>query len=209
MSTRLLLVRHGQTSYNHEIRFMGQRDIPLNESGREQVQAVAKRLANERPAAIYSSHLGRARETALAIQAAIPSHPEVQIDPRLTEGHFGDWEGHTYEELRQRDAERLASWEADRLNVPPPNGESLHTLAKRVQAAYDEICAAHPDDTVIITAHGGSLQVLITLALELPLEAYSKLWVSNASLSELNTHRSQVILQLLNDTSHLSGIARR
>jgi alpha-ribazole phosphatase len=209
MSTRLLLVRHGQTSYNHEIRFMGQRDIPLNETGRVQAQAVAARLAVEQPAAIYSSQLGRARETALAIRAAIPVHPDLRIDARLTEGNFGDWEGRTYEELRQHDAGHLARWEADRLNSAPPNGESLQALAERVHDVYREICAAHPDETVIIVAHGGSLQVLIATALELPLGGYWKMWVSNASVSELNVHDSGAILKLLNDTSHLSSLPQK
>jgi alpha-ribazole phosphatase len=206
MTTRLLLVRHGRTSYNAEIRFMGQLDIPLDETGRAQVQAVARRLAGETPAAIYCSNLGRARDTALAIQSAMDSHPPVQVDERLTEGHFGDWQGRRYEDLRLEDGENLRRWEADRLGVPPPNGEALEDLGIRVQEFYEEICAAHQDQTVVIAAHGGSLQVMIVLALGLPLERYWQFHVSNASLSELQIYNEEVVLQLLNDTGHLEGI---
>jgi alpha-ribazole phosphatase len=206
MTTRLLLVRHGRTAYNAEVRFMGQLDIPLDDLGRRQVQAVARRLASEAPAAIYTSDLTRARDTALAIQSAIPSSPPVHVDARLTEGHFGDWQGKKYDDLLTQDAERLANWEADRLGVAPPNGESLEDIARRVKAAYDDICAAHPDETAIITAHGGSLQVLIVLALGLPLEAYWQVDVSNASLTQLDIFDAAAVLHLLNDTSHLAGI---
>lgn len=206
MTTRLLLVRHGRTAYNAEVRFMGQLDVPMDALGQRQVRAVAKRLASETPAAIYTSDLSRARDTALAIQAAIPSSPPLRVDPRLTEGHFGDWQGKKYADLLVEDAERLANWEADRMGVAPPNGEGLDDIARRVEAAYGDICAAHPDGTAIIAAHGGSLQVLIVLAMGLPLEAYWQVDVSNASLTELRLFEQGAVLHLLNDTSHLAGV---
>jgi alpha-ribazole phosphatase len=205
MTTRLLLVRHGRTSYNAEIRFMGQLDIPLDETGRAQVQAVARRLAREPASAIYCSNLGRAHDTALAIQSAMDSHPPVRVDERLTEGHFGDWQGRRYEDLRVEDGENLRRWEADRLGVPPPKGEALADLGSRVQEIYEEICASHQDETVVIVAHGGSLQVLIVLALGLPLERYWQFHVSNAALTELQIYDGETALHLLNDTSHLEG----
>src|SRR5512145_967201 len=113
MTTRLLLVRHGQTAYNAEVRFMGQLDIPLDEIGRAQAQFVARRLSTEKPFAIYTSGLSRAYDTAHEIQAAIPYRPELRIDGRLTEGHFGEWQGKTYASLKKQDAERLARWEKD------------------------------------------------------------------------------------------------
>lgn len=204
MTTRLLLVRHGQTEYNAEVRFMGQMDIPLDEIGRLQAQAAAKRLSSERPAAMYCSGLSRAFDTASAIQTAIPSRPEIRIDGRLTEGNFGEWQGKTYESLKANDAVRLAAWEADRLGVSPPAGETLTQIAERVQAAYTDICADNKGKTVIVVAHGGSLQVLLTIALQLPLETYWKLWVSNASVSELRIDEWGAILHLLNDVSHLT-----
>lgn len=204
---RLLLVRHGQTAYNAQGQFMGQLDVPLDETGREQAQAVARRLAEERPALIYTSGLRRALETARAIQAAIPSHPDLQVDGRLVEGHFGDWQGETYENLRVHDAARLARWETGHREIPPPNGELLADLAERVQAAYGDICQAHPEQDVIVVAHGGTLQVLVVLALGLPLEDYRKLWLSNASVSELRIYETGAVLWLLNETGFLPRAA--
>ena len=184
---------------------MGQMDIPMDETGRSQVAAVARRLADETPAAIYCSNLGRARETAEAIQAHMATRPLLRVDDRLTEGHFGDWQGRRYEDLRVEDGERLRRWEADRLGVPPPNGEALADLGQRVQAVYEEILAGNKDQTVVIAAHGGSLQVMIVLALGLPLERYWQFHVSNASLTELQIYDREAVLHLLNDTSHLDG----
>lgn len=206
MTTRLLLVRHGQTAYNAEVRFMGQLDIPLDAIGRAQALAVAKRLRHERPVTIYSSNLSRAKDTAIAIQHAIPSHPKMRIDERLDEGHFGDWQGRTYADLKARDPEMLGAWEVDRHKVTPPNAESIADLAKRVEAAYKDICAWNEGKNVIIVAHGGTLQVLIAVALGLPLSAYWKMWVTNASLSELRIDEWGAVLHLLNDSSHLSAM---
>lgn len=205
MTTQLLLVRHGQTAYNAERRFMGQLDVPLDEVGQAQALAVAARLSNEHPSAIYSSTLRRALDTARAIQAAMPSHPELRTDVRLIEGQFGDWEGKRYEELRANDAERLARWEDGKIDNTPPNGESLEDLAERVGAAYRDICAAHPDQTILIVSHGGTLQVMITLALGLPLKDYRKLWLSNASVSELLVDTNRTVLFRLNDCSHVTS----
>lgn len=204
MPIRMLLVRHGQTASNAERRFMGQLDIPLDAVGRAQAQAVAGRLATEHPAIIYSSTLSRALDTARAIQAAIPSHPELRTDARLIEGQFGDWEGKTYDELRSKDAARLAEWESGAHGSTPPNGESLEDLGARVEAAYRDICRTHSEGTVLVVAHGGTLQVLMIQALGLPLEQYRKIWVSNASISELLVDADEAILFRLNDTSHLS-----
>jgi len=115
---------------------------------------VARRLSGERPAAIYCSGLSRAYDTATAIQSAIASHPELRIDGRLTEGHFGQWQGKTYDSLKVHDAERLRKWEEDRRHVAPPDGESLAAIAERVQAAYSDICAEARDRAVIIVGTG-------------------------------------------------------
>lgn len=206
MNTRLLLVRHGQTAWNAAARFMGQLDVPLDATGRIQAQAVARRLAAEKPAAIYGSALGRARETALAIQAAIASHPEVRIEDRLNEMKFGDWEGKTYAEIKREDPENLARWESEHFYISPPGGESLPVFARRIRAAYDDICAAHGEETVIIAGHGGSLQVMLALALDMRPESFQKFRLSNASLSELGVYESGAVLHRLNDIGHLSEI---
>ena len=81
MTTRLLIVRHGQTAWNSDGRFQGQLDIPLNETGQAQAAAVARRLASEQPQAIYTSDLSRAWQTARSIQNAIGEASSDRRDP--------------------------------------------------------------------------------------------------------------------------------
>jgi alpha-ribazole phosphatase len=195
---KLLLIRHGQTDWNLEQRFQGQSDIPLNDTGRGQAQALAERLAAERFDAIYSSDLKRATETAKIICKS-----EIRPDLRLREVNFGDWEGLTYNEIKAKCPAALAEWEADIFKNAPPNGETLESLSMRVQSLLDEFRAKHESQRVMVVAHGGALQTLICLALNLPPTMYWQFSLSPASLSELAFYPAGAILNSLNDTSHL------
>ena len=119
MTTRLVLVRHGETSWNSEGRFQGRADIPLSEVGQRQAVALAAALAREEMHAIYSSDLRRAWDTALAI-AERHSVP-VCREPGLREMDFGSWEGLTYDQIRGIWPNVLAAWQADPLRVAPPD----------------------------------------------------------------------------------------
>jgi broad specificity phosphatase PhoE len=141
--------RHGQTTYNAEHRFQGQRDVPLNALGRAQAQRAARHLARLEPAQIWSSDLVRASATAgyLARLTGL----EVQQDKDLRERHGGAWEGLTLDEIRERYPDDLAAWE-------PPGGETLHAVADRTSAALGRIAdAAEPGSLVVVTGHGASL----------------------------------------------------
>lgn len=200
---RFLLIRHGRAAWNAEGRFMGQLDIPLDELGRAQAAALANRLRDEQVDAIYSSDLSRAWNTALAVQSRLATGADLKPDSRLREMNFGDWQGLTYAEIQERDPGALATWEKARLNSAPPHGETLLEFSERVMSVYQELCEAHVGQTLILVAHGGSLQLLIAHALGLPPEKYWQVHLSNASLSDLRVHDLGPILNLLNDTSHL------
>jgi len=195
---KLLLIRHGQTDWNLAQRFQGQSDIPLNEVGRKQAQALAERLSVEHFDAVYSSDLQRATETARII-----CRSEFHSDSRLREVNFGDWEGMTYDEIKAKYPETLTAWEADIFKNAPPHGETLEGLAVRVQSMLDELREKHEDQNVLVVAHGGVLQTLICLALKLPPTMYWQFHLSTASLSEVAFYPAGAILNLLNDTSHL------
>lgn len=201
---RLLLVRHGLTDWNAAGRFQGQADIPLNEEGRKQAQALGCRLAGEKLDIIYTSDLQRALQTAQTISAACSC--SVRPDSRLREIAFGDWEGCTYEDICRRWPQASSAWEADPTRVAPPGGENLRQLAERVWSALDELLNNHKGKTVLLTAHGGALQVLLCLALDLPAERYWQFHLSPASLTDLSFYPAGVILNLLNDTCHLENI---
>jgi alpha-ribazole phosphatase len=195
---KLLLIRHGQTDWNLAQRFQGQSDIPLNEVGKKQAQALSERLSNQSFDFVYSSDLQRATETAKFICKS-----EFHSAPRLREVNFGDWEGLTYDAIKEKHPDTLAAWENDIFKNAPPNGETLEQLSARVQSMLDELYAKHKDQTILIVAHGGVLQTLICLALKLPPTMYWQFHLSTASLSEVAFYPAGAILNLLNDTSHL------
>jgi alpha-ribazole phosphatase len=197
---RLLLIRHAATAWTAQGRFQGQTDIPLSAHGWRQVTALVQRLRAETLHMLYASDLQRAWETARAIAAPHALH--VHAEPRLREMAFGRWEGLTYAEMQEQDAQSLAAWERDPLHSAPPGGETLQHMTWRVKAAYSYILAAGQDKTVGLVAHGGPLQLLLCLALGLSPQAYWQFAVSPASLSELCVYEQGAILTRLNDTHH-------
>ena len=201
---RLILARHGETAWNAEGRYQGQADVPLDEMGRRQAAALAQRLGGEELDAIYASDLQRAWKTAEIV--AKPHHLAVYCEPRLREIHFGAWDGLTYGEIEQRYPQALSAWEADPLSAGPPGGENLRRVTARVQAALDDIAGVHQDQTVLLIAHGGSLQVLLCLALGLIPRARWQFHLDAASLSELRLYEEGAVLVRLNDACHLAAL---
>ena len=146
---RLVLWRHGQTTYNAEHRFQGQLDVPLNSLGRVQAERAAKHLSVLAPSAIWSSDLSRATGTATYL--ARLTGLDVQLDKDLRERHGGLWEGLTIDEIRQKYPEDHAAWE-------PPGGESVDAVADRTAAALGRIAErAEPGSLVVVVGHGASL----------------------------------------------------
>ncbi len=144
-----MLWRHGQTTFNAESRFQGQRDVPLNALGRAQAKRAARHLATLRPAQIWSSDLSRASTTAgyLARLCGL----EVQLDKDLRERHGGAWEGLTIEEIRAKYPGDLVAWQ-------PPGGETSEYVAERTAAALSRIADdAEPGSLVVAVGHGASL----------------------------------------------------
>lgn len=201
--TRLLLVRHGETDWNAQRRHQGQTDIPLNVLGRQQAQAVGDRLKGETIDIIYASDLERAMETAQAIAAYhdLPIHE----DSRLREMHFGEWEGLTYEEIQQRKPMTPDAWNKIMMEDGPPGGENLPQFAARIKAAIEEITSSHPDETVLLVAHSGTLMILICMLLKHPIEKYWQFRLDRTSVSEISTYPDGAIITLLNDTCHLES----
>lgn len=149
--TTLYLIRHGETPWNVVGRYQGQLDPPLNEKGRHQAGAAAAELVPLDFAAIYSSDLARARQTAeaLAKQTGLP----IRLDPRLREINQGEWEGVLIGDIRARWPAEIQGWENDPWHHHPPGGETLQQLRDRVYAVIDEIAANHPGVKVAVFSH--------------------------------------------------------
>ena len=198
---RLILVRHGETAWNAHQRYQGVTDVALSAKGQRQAQALAPRLSGETIDAIYSSDLQRAWQTAATIAGAcrLPVHAE----PRLREANFGLWEGLTYDEIKRDYPEALTSWEADPFMVSPPGGESLSALGGRVNNLLEEIRRRCQENTLLLVAHGGSLQVFLCAALGLVPRTQWQFRLSSGSISELYVYEEGAVLTLLNDQHHL------
>jgi broad specificity phosphatase PhoE len=162
--TDLWLIRHGQTEWNLDGRWQGQTsNAPgLNETGYAQALAISRHLTGTRFAAVYSSDLLRARQTAELL--AEPLGLTVILEPRLREINLGAWEGRLGRDIEALHPNQLAERATDPLHSRAPQGESPFEVAERVIAAVKDIAGEHPGDSVLIVSHGVSLAVIICSA---------------------------------------------
>lgn len=195
---RLFLVRHGETEWNRERRIQGQVDVPLNERGRLQADGLAARLAREPLAAVYSSDLSRALETAQAI--ALPHGLPVAPEPSLRELRFGAWEGLHEEEIQAGYPEEYRAWRSDSVRHRPPGGETILELYARVTAVYHRIREKHLGQSVVVVAHGGPIRALVLHVLGAPILSYPRLRLHTASLTLIEVEKCRPVLTLFNCT---------
>ena len=211
MNTDIIVVRHGETDWNREHRIQGHLAIGLNERGRAQAAALARRLAR-RPAdegfdALYSSDLLRARQTADAI--ARPLALSVSTDARLREWDLGVLAGETHASAQRRCPATLAIYREARPDAVVPGGESIRQRYRRVIAAVEDIARAHRGGRVLVVTHGGPLDDCYRRARGLSLEAPRGFDLLNASLNRfvLDLGRGEVAWTLMqwSDVAHLDG----
>ena len=198
---RLLIARHGQTKHNLDHRYQGITDAPLNETGLNQAARLADRLSSEKIDVIHSSDLLRCVQTAdlLAKKHGL----KINMDERLREISFGNWEGMSYQEINAQSPGLLEKWMNDPAHVSPPNGETLSELALRVKSAVDEMKFQHAEQTVLLVTHGGVIRTLLCLSLGIDLNRHMQFESATGSLSELSFYEEGAILNLFNGTSHL------
>lgn len=158
----LVVVRHGLTSWNRERRYQGHRDIPLLlPEALPALDTLRADLASREFDAVHCSDLTRCRQTLdmLMRECRWPSPP--QIDNRLRELDFGDYEGKCYDELKELPAYR--AWIETRGEQAPPGGESMATLRKRLESWWDERVAAldpRRQHRLLLVTHGGVIREL-------------------------------------------------
>lgn len=203
---RIVLVRHGQTEWNREERFRGQIDVPLNEVGHAQAQAVARWLADWPIVAVYSSPLSRAVETA---RPTAQAHGlVVQPEPGLLDINYGDWGGLSADEARARDPDLLARWLTDPASVRFPGGEGLADVQARALATVNRLAEQYEDQMVLAVGHVVVNRVLLLGVLGAPLSHFWDLGQDNGAINVIERRHSRWIVSLLNDTCHLAGIHR-
>jgi 2,3-bisphosphoglycerate-dependent phosphoglycerate mutase len=196
-------VRHGETDWNADGRIQGQRDIALNDKGQWQARRAADRLAEDNTpvAAIYSSDLARALDTARSIAQVLGL--DVGTDRRLRERGFGDFEGRTFTELEQDYPHDTARWRARDPAWAPPGGETLATLGERIASATAELAQRHLGQQIVLVAHGGVLDMMYRIATRQAFDAPRTWPLGNASINRLLWSPQGLSLVGWSDTRHL------
>jgi broad specificity phosphatase PhoE len=203
---RLTLVRHGETEHNRGGLTLGRHDVALNDLGRQQAAALAASFS-KRPAAVYSSPLIRARDTAAAIAAA--AGVPVIVEPGLIEMDVGEMEHLTRDELRARYPDFVRQWFADAADARMPGGETLREVQDRAWHAVERIRTAHADADVVAVTHNFVILATISRALGIPLSGFRRIRTDLASRSTLEFADAAATLVQLNDRAHLvaAGLA--
>jgi 2,3-bisphosphoglycerate-dependent phosphoglycerate mutase len=206
ISTRILAIRHGETSWNVDTRIQGQLDIPLNETGRSQAARMAGALAGEPVAAVYASDLSRAWETAQFLGRALGV--PVEKEEALRERSFGEFEGKTFAEIESSLPEQAERWRKRDPDFAPAGGESLVTLRDRVVQAAERLAARHTGEQIALVGHGGVLDVLYRAATRLHIQAPRTWNLANTAINRLLWSPSGFSLVGWADVRHLETEAR-
>ena len=201
----LWLVRHGETEWNRTSRVQGDTDVPLNDTGLRQAEALAERIGGEAFDRIYASDLQRAAKTA---ETVFPGQ-DVQLDRRLREINLGDFEGKVWRDVPEDEQAQFAVWFNGPYNQPVPGGESSDDLRERVAAWVEDL---PKEGRVIAFAHGGTIGAILHLFTGRPVpreRGESGGWgfrLENTSICRLSLSTTYTTLDVVNDHAHLATL---
>lgn len=203
---RILVARHGETEFNVTGRWQGQGNSPLTERGLAQARELGRALAQESIAAVYSSDLGRAMQTAREVAA--PHGLDVQMELRLREVDVGGWTGKNGDEIEAAYPGARQAWATAPAGMRLPDGETLLEVQTRALAFFDERMPAHADQTIVVISHGAIGQVILAMAMGGTVE---DLWlkdrIDNCQISRLEwTAADGLQLIELADVRHLAEV---
>lgn len=200
--TRIILVRHGETTWNMEGRYQGQEDTPLSERGLKQGHMLADGLRDIPIDFCISSPLQRSYQTC-KFCADLHNLP-VATDNRLLEINHGTWEGILAKDIAAQYPDEYQQWHtAPHLVQMPGGGENLEDVRKRVRAAFDEYVKQYPDKTVLVAAHDAVNKAIICDLLELNMEHFWQIKQDNTCINVLEYQDGVWRIVLLNSTSHM------
>ncbi|TFV66072.1 UNVERIFIED_ORG: bifunctional RNase H/acid phosphatase [Bacillus sp. AZ43] len=195
------LLRHGQTEHTPERRFSGRNDLPLSRTGRAEAEAAGERARGLGIEAVVASPLRRTRETA-QIVAGVLGLP-VTYDDDLVELDFGELEGLTFDEARQRHPLAARRF-LDDVTVAAPGGESVADVSARVARARRRLLERHAGGTVLVVSHVTPIKLLLAAALGTGDEVVHRVFLEAASLSSVAwSSDGRASVRLVNDTAHL------
>lgn len=199
---KIIIVRHGETLWNKELRYQGQTDIELNETGIRQAQLLAERLKKEKISAVYSSDLKRAYKTAQLICKY--HNVKIKKTKYLREIHYGVWEGMLLQDVKEKYPDILRKWWEDPQNANIPGAEPPNVFIERIRNITDKIISQTKGNVLIVT-HGGPIKIMIVHLLGIDLSCLVYFRQDNTSLNIIEIDGERRVLTLMNDTCHLSS----
>lgn len=213
--TRVILLRHGASTFNVEGRYQGCCDESvLTQEGRTAAWLSGKRLSSEGIAAVISSPLQRAAETAHEVRSIFQESRQgvsFETDVRLREVELTAWEGLPYNRVKQEFPAQLTAWRLhpSDLRMPSPSEEDafpVRNLYRRIESFWTDLLAAYTGKSVLLVTHGGTARAMVTSALGLGIDYFQRFQQSNCGISCLSVPLTTgcAKLELLNDTAHLS-----
>lgn len=206
MSTKVILIRHGQSEWNADLKydkFNGRTDVQLSQKGFNQIEVLSRSLASYQIAAVYSSPLIRAFETAKAI--AEPHRLNVECVPELIEIDFGKWEGLTMEEITKRYPQEFEEWANDPAISRAHDGESGYDVAARVLPFFLQVVKSFDCQTIVVVAHKVINRIVLCHWLGIPIRNYRRFIpqrVSSLNVLDIEFTRATWV-ESINDVSFL------
>jgi len=191
----IYIVRHGQTHHNAKEEYYGRLDVSLNQEGMKQMQRLAPSLKDIEFDYVYSSHTKRALES-LKISGS-HLYNKVQIDQRLSEINFGDFEGKTYQEICRLFPEHIDEWNKDWKNFCPPNGESFNTFYKRVKSFLKEMLEIKTDHIFIMT-HSGVIRATYCYVLQNNPDLFWNFTAHNGKVNRIKYEYGNLFIDAMN-----------
>lgn len=201
--TKVILIRHGQTVWNLEMKYQGHTDIELTARGLRQASLVAERLKEYEISAVYSSDLTRATKTAeyIANQYGLP----VNISQDFRELCFGEWEGLTYDGIQERWSGTMKELFQHPADIRIPGGETFQELQERATHGLSQVIKQHAGQTVAIVSHGGTIRTLFCSILNIHLNHLWNIRQDNTAVNIIDYYPETTVVSLVNDTHHLKA----
>lgn len=200
----LILIRHGETDWNRTGRCQGVADIVLNQNGRNQVRQLADSLKGHDISAVYSSDLKRAYETARAI--AEHHDLDVYVDEDLREMNQGEFEGMSFDVIRENYSHILKQWRESPETLVLPQGESLTQVQERVWRAFEKVRNKHSGQTVAVVSHNLTITTLLCKITGVGLRGFRNFNLQAACKSVVVCSGDDIRLEVVNDVSHLTPV---
>ena len=202
----IILARHGETDWNVAEVFRGRADVALNETGVQQAELLGEYLSGVKIDAVYSSPLKRALKTAEAIAGRHAL--EVNVVHGLIDFDFGEWQGFSHQEVKDKYKELYAEWINHPDQVRMPAGESLGDVRKRAMVVVNDIMERYHEGRVVLASHRVVNKVLICALLGLDNSHFWNIKLDTCGITSFSSEKGRFILTRHNDTSYLKPIQK-